>query len=502
MSATVSILLSTHQLKSEQFEVTLVKNEKIIIDSKKHFRNPLRDLYRQAVNVNSNYTSDKSKYLKISKYLLRFLLSHPVVILKMFLYSKIVVFTVPYEALNKHLQIKHLNSSSPIWVSREAVKSNIFIYDLASSLEIELTSQQSRFSGFIWKISIQGPENATTPLLKTQQFTITDTKNLSDSKVLFSKRDNKSGFGFLEVRNCKVIHGRYVTKEGNIFRQSDSNFISNKYWPGDTRLSRDGLRISTLITKGLGEHLNDAIFVGSHRNLFHFVYENLTRLCYMTNLENFPRTIIVSKALPGQLLQLLEIIFPFRIVQSDYFDCIEVDRLWLGYDFGFHGNMTISGREDSLLKVRQKVLEGIPLTESTNQKLFLERSKGATRPIQNKKKLLKTLQTEGFINVTLESHSFAEQVQYLNGAKFVIGEEGAALTNLLFIKENTVVIELQEQNMLSKTLFHDLSSLGKSKHHVIFGKTWYVGNAGFAMDGFKVPLRKLIKLIEENNQSV
>ena len=501
MSAKVSVLLSTHRWKKERFQVILANHETIDIESKRHFRFPILDLYRQAVNVNANYTSNPSKYLRISRYLLKFFLSHPIFILKMFFYAKRLNFIVPNEALDDHLQIRESYSNSPLWVSREAVKSNIFIYDLASSLEVELTAQQSKFSGFIWNLSIQSSDNASNPLLRTQQFTIIDTKNLTGSKDLFLSSDKKSGFGLLEIQNCHLIHGRYVTQGDKIFRQSDSNFKSNKYWPGDTRLSSDGSKISTLVTKGVSQRIDSAIFVGSHKNLFHFLYENLTRLSYLTSLENFPKTIIVSNAIPEQLLQLLEIMFPFKIVLSGYFECIEVGRIWLGYDHGFFGNMTISGREDSLLKIRQRVLEEIPMNKSGNRRIFIERPKGATRPIQNKKKLLKLLQDEDFVRVSPENLIFSEQVKLLNYADFIIGEEGAALTNLLFIKEGAVIIELQEQNMLSKMLFSDLSSLGKSKHTIIFGKTCILGNSGFSPDGFLISLRRLKALIERNNQS-
>ncbi len=498
MGAEVSIHLTTSQWRLEKYEILLANGEILVIGAKRNFRLPFKNIYYLSVNSNSNYSSTRDKYLKVCRSLVKFFLTHPLFSLKMFLNSKILNFRVENKALIDYIVVRNFQNKLPLWVSREAVKSNILIYDLASSLEVELTSQQSRFGGFVWNLRIRNEGVLSLPLLETAEYEVQDPKTLNESKILFSNTDMESGFGSLEIDNCQVVHGRYVVKGQNIFRQSDSNFMNEKYYPADINHHQDDSKISTLVTKIHTRSLDSAIFVGSHRNLFHFLYENLTRLSYLMSIQDYPKTIIISDAVPEQLLQFLKIIFPYEIIQSGYYERIEVGKLLLGFDFGFQGKMTIAGRENSLLGLRQKILQEIPHSKVRNSRIFLERPRGATRPIQNKKKLLELLDELGFVRILPENLTFIEQVQLFQSSKLIVGEEGAALTNLLFIKEQTTIIELQEQNMLSKMLFHDLSSLCLSKHHIVFGKSCYFGNSGFATDGFKISLRSLRKLIVEN----
>jgi glycosyltransferase involved in cell wall biosynthesis len=75
-----------------------------------------------------------------------------------------------------------------------------------------------------------------------------------------------------------------------------------------------------------------------------------------------------------------------------------------------------------------------------NRRLLIER-KGPTRKIDNFEQVQAFLSGHGFETIFLEGLSIVEQILLFQSAEFVIGAHGAGLTNLLFCKPGTKVIE-------------------------------------------------------------
>jgi len=64
------------------------------------------------------------------------------------------------------------------------------------------------------------------------------------------------------------------------------------------------------------------------------------------------------------------------------------------------------------------------------------------RSIVNEREVLRALQPLGFRSFRLETLSLAEQVALFHRAECVVGPHGAGLTNLLFCRSGTPVIEI------------------------------------------------------------
>jgi hypothetical protein len=106
----------------------------------------------------------------------------------------------------------------------------------------------------------------------------------------------------------------------------------------------------------------------------------------------------------------------------------------------------------------------------------------------------------GFKVISPEKFGILEQVLLFRNAQLIIGEEGAALTNLLFISENVSVLELQEPVMHSKNLFRNFSDLPPAQYQVLFGVPMKIGESGFSRDGFFVnPIRFLLWIRRTRN---
>ncbi len=83
---------------------------------------------------------------------------------------------------------------------------------------------------------------------------------------------------------------------------------------------------------------------------------------------------------------------------------------------------------------------------------------------------LKSSYPDNFINVSLERTSIYYQYLLFKNAKIIIANHGAALSNVIFMKENTNVIEIISKHKLNKEnedTFKNLSLFCKLKHKFI-----------------------------------
>lgn len=77
-----------------------------------------------------------------------------------------------------------------------------------------------------------------------------------------------------------------------------------------------------------------------------------------------------------------------------------------------------------------------------DRRLFISRSDDKRRRLLNEDQLLAALESLGFEAVSMAGRTVAEQAELFASAEAVVGPHGGALTNLVFCKEGTKVVEL------------------------------------------------------------
>ena len=95
---------------------------------------------------------------------------------------------------------------------------------------------------------------------------------------------------------------------------------------------------------------------------------------------------------------------------------------------------------------RKKFLKNKKNNFLTHHKIFIDRSTFKNfnnRRIINNFEVKEYLIKEGFRIIKLEDLNFIDQVFLFNNAKIIISMHGAALTNIIFCKKNTRIIEIQ-----------------------------------------------------------
>lgn len=76
------------------------------------------------------------------------------------------------------------------------------------------------------------------------------------------------------------------------------------------------------------------------------------------------------------------------------------------------------------------------------KRIFISRKDAPKRKILNEDEIFKLFEPKGFVRYELSKMSVAEQIMLFHNAEIVVGEHGAGLTNCLFCKPQTKVIEI------------------------------------------------------------
>ena len=130
-----------------------------------------------------------------------------------------------------------------------------------------------------------------------------------------------------------------------------------------------------------------------------------------------------------------------------------------------------------------------PLRVASKRRLFIAR-KGSTRTIDNIEQVQAFLAKYHFETVYLEDKSVLDQILLFQGAQFVVGAHGAALSNLLFCEPGTKVIEFMPAVEL-RPFFWSISN----KLDLVYGMQFCAptGSEGF-QSAITVDLDKLERL--------
>ena len=132
--------------------------------------------------------------------------------------------------------------------------------------------------------------------------------------------------------------------------------------------------------------------------------------------------------------------------------------------------LNISGcpRPDLIQKLKKKLL----LFNKDNQaaqKIYISRKYSNHRRLNNENKIIKFLKSENFKIVYAEKLSFMKQIKTFSKANFLISTHGAGLTNLIWMKPYSKVLEIRSFNKYQNSNFA-LSNLFKINYHYFLTK--------------------------------
>ena len=116
-------------------------------------------------------------------------------------------------------------------------------------------------------------------------------------------------------------------------------------------------------------------------------------------------------------------------------------------------------REDVARGLRELFAKGFgPAAATAAGRVYVSRGRAPKRRVANEPEILDALREFGFRVVHFEEHPFAEQVRIAQGARLLVSNHGAGLTNTLFMPAGGSVLELRRTGERERNWFFNLAS--------------------------------------------
>jgi hypothetical protein len=127
------------------------------------------------------------------------------------------------------------------------------------------------------------------------------------------------------------------------------------------------------------------------------------------------------------------------------------------------------------------------------ERIWIRRGKTAWRPLVNEPDCLALLEQHGFVPVQLAGLAVADQAALFAGARYVAAPHDAGLTNLVFCRPGTTVLELLSPGH-PRAYFAEVCAIRELEYFCLFGEPEPQASAGRL--AYRVPVESLARLIE------
>ncbi len=240
------------------------------------------------------------------------------------------------------------------------------------------------------------------------------------------------------IKNCYVNRmGMVCDTSNNLYKFSKNKsfkyiFDSNPNNTGGENRFVD--KLSSILILKLFEHY------------YHWTCECLSSLAVLLLDPNLSCKIILPRNLESYKIQALKLAGLEERIQ--YFDgevcfCDEIiysPMLYKGLNYIDFSIIKII--YDRIIDNSLKTLQESGLQGETSDLIYIARFDADRRKLLNEEKLAYQLENLGFKIVTLSDKNLTEQVQLFHNAKVVVGPHGAGLSNLVYSRNNPVLVEL------------------------------------------------------------
>lgn len=195
---------------------------------------------------------------------------------------------------------------------------------------------------------------------------------------------------------------------------------------------------------------------------FHWMTDVLPRLLVLGK-----RVECATLLLPGDYRKkeyVVSSLRPFIIGDIEFLD--EPSRFRMVW-IPTHTAPTGSYREELIRALRGLFAEYYaPIQNGGNdEKVYISRGKAGIRKILNEDECIKVFDQYGFSTMHFEDITFEQQVRISLGAKYLVSNHGAGLTNMLFMKSGCSVLELRKKGDSHNNCYFSLASAVGLKYY-------------------------------------
>jgi hypothetical protein len=172
-------------------------------------------------------------------------------------------------------------------------------------------------------------------------------------------------------------------------------------------------------------------------------------------VDTLPRLLILRKKYPNYLL-----LVPQPLPPKELPDYIQKSAAVFGFTkyFPLTTNQILKAKHlvlaeltaeslfqnpELMVQVRQELITALCIDKPTpTRRIYASRATQAVRRLINEADIEELLQSYGFETVFFEQLTFLEQVQLMRETKIFMGTHGANMTNLMFLPQESTIIEL------------------------------------------------------------
>ena len=225
-------------------------------------------------------------------------------------------------------------------------------------------------------------------------------------------------------------------------------------------------------------------------NYYHLLYENFNKLIYLEqmNIPNDVPFIIdrITMEIPSckRIFEILtnNVNRPIITIESDIlyqFDmlyCLDHVNILPPHIKDPHKPSAVFYSPEALKCLCNKLLPYRSMQLFANR-FFISRVNTNRRHF-NEKDVYGVLEKYGFSQIAPEQYSFEEQMALFNGARYIVSSSGAALSNLLFVPKDCIVIcfgRSNEREVCESAIFNTIANL-KGAYFFFFPRKGVVGN--------------------------
>lgn len=257
------------------------------------------------------------------------------------------------------------------------------------------------------------------------------------------------------VNIIRIPSARIVTDEGNVVTPNNL-IIDNMYFP----IARKKSKVRKILKLPKEEYIDKRILaIPNVKNYFHWMIEVLPRFNYVKNFD------LVA--------------FPYELkFQKESLEMLNIPKENVIY----YSNSTNIKAKEVIIPL-MPIRSGNPYAETCKfvRELFLKKefqnkkyeriyvTRGAVkhRKVINEKKIKNYLKHRGFTFVSMDGLTIQKQAEIFNSAKIIVAPHGAALTNLIFAKKGTKVIEFFAPDYVNVCFWAISNSVNLNYHYFL-----------------------------------
>ncbi len=263
---------------------------------------------------------------------------------------------------------------------------------------------------------------------------------------------------------CELIkeEGLMISSSGKVFQKDGSlhrlSFSSDRTIDNKNILFRNQFKWAARKEKAKFEKRKLA---GSYlwatdyfsANYFHWFCDVLPRILVLPEKYKKHPLLLPSKLRSNFILKSLE------SLGVEYVH-LEEGRLYEVEDIvaASHTANTGNYNEEIINRLRKEIKTKISRNISRGNKIYISRSKARKRKVSNEAEVERTLIDHNYSIINFEDYTWLDQLSIISHADRIVGIHGAGLTNMLFAKEFSKILEFRKRGDNINNCFYSMAS--------------------------------------------